>query len=825
MHKPTLILVLFTLLGFIYAAATPIFEASDELWHYPLVRHLADGNPLPVQDPDNVGLWKQEASQQPLYYALAAALTFWVDASDMETVRWLNPHVDNGVLTADGNINLVVHRPEAEVFPWQGTVLAVRLIRLFSVLMGTGTLYFTWRIACIALPGRPELALGAVAVNAFTPMFLFISGAVNNDNLAIVLSSAALFLMLKLAPPLSPPRAGGRLGSPREAYPMQAGGRLGSPREAYPMQAGERLAPPLSPPRAGGRLVPPRKAYPPRAGGNNLSLPFTKHQPRVKDSLLLGIVLGLAALTKTSALGLIPLALLSLLVSIWRQLDLKNKSWQHGLLFAIRHSLLVILPVLLIAGWWYYRNYQLYGDWLGWNAFIQVLGKRAHPASLRQLWGERWGFSLSYWGLFGGVNLPMPEWIYRVLNAAATLAAIGLLVYILHAIRNTHHASRITHHVLRLWPLTLLLLWAAAVFIGLVRWATVTWSSQGRLVFSAISAISVLLVMGLFGWLPRRVGKWGVTLLAGFMFCISAAAPLAWIAPAYRPVVVPVSAKIANPVAADFDGRMRLLGYNLATKTVEPGGRLELTLHWEALAPMTRDWSVFVHLNDPMIGAPIAQRDMYPGQGLLATRLLEPGQRIANRYVIQVPGTAYAPAQTELAVGLYDFYTGERLQTPQGQDAVALTQIQVEPRSQGALPNPVHYNFGDQLALVGYQLEPRRLRPGQKLTLTLYWQALEEMETDYTVFSHLRNLEDPSNRIYAQHDAPLPGGASTWRKGQTAAAVYSLTLAADTPPAVHEIEIGVYHRDAQGHLPRLQLVTPDGRLVDDFLILVKVRVD
>ncbi|MDX1415721.1 MAG: hypothetical protein R3293_16105, partial [Candidatus Promineifilaceae bacterium] len=66
----TLILFLFLILGFTYALTTPVFEASDELWHYPLVRHLADGNPLPVQvfDPELAGPWKQEASQPPLYY-------------------------------------------------------------------------------------------------------------------------------------------------------------------------------------------------------------------------------------------------------------------------------------------------------------------------------------------------------------------------------------------------------------------------------------------------------------------------------------------------------------------------------------------------------------------------------------------------------------------------------------------------------------------------------------------------------------------------------------------------------------------------------------
>ena len=80
-----LILLLYVALGFTYALVTPPFEASDELWHYPMVQHLAGGNSLPVQvfDPALAGPWNQEASQPPLYYYLGAALTFWIDQSDM----------------------------------------------------------------------------------------------------------------------------------------------------------------------------------------------------------------------------------------------------------------------------------------------------------------------------------------------------------------------------------------------------------------------------------------------------------------------------------------------------------------------------------------------------------------------------------------------------------------------------------------------------------------------------------------------------------------------------------------------------------------------
>ncbi|MBK7216384.1 MAG: glycosyltransferase family 39 protein [Candidatus Promineofilum sp.] len=244
-----LILALFVLLGFSYALITPAFEASDELWHYPMVRHLADGNPLPVQvfDPALAGPWNQEASQPPLYYALAAALTFWIDTADMEQVRWLNPHVDNGVITPDGNINLAIHAPAAD--PWAGTLLAIRVIRLFSVLLGAATVYLTYRIAAEVAPGRPEVALLAAALNAFLPMFLFISGAVNNDNLAVPLASLALLLMIRIVTK-----------------------------------------------RAGG--------YTP---------------VRWTEWAAVGVVLGLAALTKEGTLGLFPLALGTAVVSAWQR--------------------------------------------------------------------------------------------------------------------------------------------------------------------------------------------------------------------------------------------------------------------------------------------------------------------------------------------------------------------------------------------------------------------------------------------------------------------------------------------------------------------------
>lgn len=784
-----LILSLYIVLGFVYAFVTPPFEASDELWHYPMVRHLADGNPLPVQvfDPTLAGPWNQEASQPPLYYYVGAALTFFIDQSDMDVARRLNPHVDNGLITPDGNTNLAVHDPAAD--SWSGALLAVRVVRLFSVLMGAATVYLTYRIAAETAPGRPEIALGAAAINAFLPMFLFISGAVNNDNLAVPLTSLALLLMI--------------------------------------------------------RIVTKRRGI---------------HYPvRWWEWIALGIVIGLAILTKEGTLGLLPMAFGTVVVATWQwvsnpprtnqdELDKRvsgpltpaptpSRSPASAIARLLLAATLVFLPILLVAGWWYYRNIVLYGDWLGWNAFIAVLGQRGHPASIVQLWGERRGFMMSFWGLFGGVNVPMSGWIYGVLNVALVVSVAGFLVYLgrllvveWRALRAGKEAwfTGLLRPVERNFGLIVNLIFAAAVIYGLIQWATTTWSSQGRLVFTAISSLTTLMALGLAGVgdLVANLAKsrkplsaYLLAVVAVFLFLVAAAAPWLWIRPAY------VSPETAEPLSErlgiDFGDQMRLAGYEVEYDDLRPGSSVRVRLEWEVLEDMERDWSVFVHLNDPVLGRPVAQRDMYPGAGLLATTFLEPGRRIIDEYVLTIPPTAIAPADLELVAGLYDYETGERLTTSDADEFVMLDSISLA-ATDGAHPNPVSIFFEHGLELVGYAVEPRRVPAGGAVDLVTYWRPSEPLPDDYTFFAQIVG-EDTTR--YAAADVAPPQATSQWVPGEVYEMHLPLAVDLATPPDAYPLIVGLYTRTADGGFERLQRVTSDGRLTDDFLELTQVRVD
>ncbi|MDP6792742.1 MAG: hypothetical protein QF660_01685, partial [Anaerolineales bacterium] len=433
-----MVLILFVIVGATFAVTTPLFEASDELWHYPVIWRLARDQEMPVLDTHDPGPWRQEAGQPPLYYYIMALATRWIDTTDIHTVRRLNPHVDSGVVTADGNINLAIHGT-AENLPWRGTVLAVRLVRLLSVLLSACTVYLTYRLALAIRPGWPLLAASTAGIMAFTPMFAFISGAVNNDNLAMLLASATVLLITRMS---------------------------------LRGDTGKKF----------------RFAF-------NWQLEQVRGHVSVAH-LMLGILLGLGALTKLSLLALFPVAAAIIAYNqAARWWTNPNRTcarvfWLHVLILLLQYGVTFGLSAL-ISGWWFRRNLQLYGTLTGINAFVDVLGRRAHPASLAQLWSERAGFMQSFWGLLGAVNVPFPHWVYTVFNLLSVLAITGLLVFIFRKWMEDRWSLR------RWLPLGVIIIFSCTVIISLLRWATETWSSQGRLVFTALQSLVVLFTIGL----------------------------------------------------------------------------------------------------------------------------------------------------------------------------------------------------------------------------------------------------------------------------------------------------------------------------------------
>jgi len=759
------ILAGFVILSTLYSISVPIFEASDELWHYPMVEVIGRTWTLPVQplEPGTTsGPWRQEASQQPLYYTLGAVLTSWIDTTDMDAVRQPNPHTRAGEITPElDNANLVIHNPSVERFPWSGTVLAVHLVRFLSVLLGTWAVYLTWALIYELFPERPWIPPATAAVHAFTPMYLFISSSVNNDNLIIPLCSWALLLMLRRVK------------------------------------------------AAGTRSVPYR------------------------SSIGLGCVVGLAMLTKTSGIGLLPFVVATIAWETWRLPE--STPWGRRITRALQHAALVATPIVAISGWWYARNLRLYGDVLGWNAFGAVLGTRDVPAGLGQLWAERMAFAAGYWGNFGGLNVPLPGWAFDLLNTLAVIAAAGLVLRLGQWLAGrsgteagvTSPGQQHSPLISRIWPLAwtsmtathaLAWAWPAAIFISWMRWAAITWSSQGRLIFPAIPLWSLALVLGLSAWVPRR--RPTIRILPGaalglLLFVLTLVALPVWILPAYRaPKAIAANGVPAGyePVNIRFGDVLELVGYRLTTKQTSPDGTLELELVWRSLGTTPNYHSLFIHAlgeGDRII----AQRDTFPGHGLLPTTQLEPGRTWSERHVLQIPHTAYTPDALTLSVGVYETTTGVRVipvqpGTDGGADSIhfgvdSLGFGQVALVGAGDITNQVDLRFGEGIVLQSYDVSHLVLTPGTQVVITLNWLCTAPIEHDYTVSVQL--IDDRWNKA-GQSDAwPLAGQRPTtsWQPGELITESRVLTIAPGTPPGAYKLRLALYRPTPEGELVHL----------------------
>ena len=377
------------------------------------------------------------------------------------------------------------------------------------------------------------------------------------------------------------------------------------------------------------------------------------------------------------------------------------------------------------------------------------------------------------------------------------------------------------------WRLLILAVWPIIVFVSLIRWTLMTPASQGRLMFSALASIGALIALGLVQWMSVNYRRVGVGLLALVLFAVAAVTPFRMIGPAYarpQPLSATEIENIPNRPGVAFREGIRLFGYRIDKDSILPGEKLPVTLYWEALAPIERDYSVFVHLlaeHDLVI----AQRDTYPGRGTWPTTEWKPGEVFADTVILDVPQTAYTASRAQIEVGIYDFDTGERLMAvgDDGQslgDNVRFHQIEVKPLP-GVVPNPVHFDFEGKLALVGYRLDRRAASPGEKLMLTLYWQALQPIAEDYTVFTHILGEHES---IWAHKDSQPQSGAaptSSWQTGTLIEDQYELLLRTDTPPDVYEVEVGMYLPESG---ERLGILGELGRLDADRVVLTPVRV-
>jgi hypothetical protein len=537
-------------------------------------------------------------------------------------------------------------------------------------------------------------------------------------------------------------------------------------------------------------------------------------EPSLRDFAFLGAAVGLALGSKLSAGPIVLPVALGVTLVAWRARSLR--------LF-IRGALATSLPALAVGGWWFIRNWILYRDLLAWNMWQANILRRIVPAGWDVIASELVSLERSFWGLFGWLNVPYPGWVYAAFRAGEVFLLVGLILAVVLVILRRRPDWR--------WAAAaLILLWSALLTVSWLRFMREVPAAQGRYFFPGLPAFALLVALAQRGWLAlaggSRAASNALVAPTAALALLAVATPFWIIAPAYA---VPASrvelAPQLTPVSVRLGDEMLMTGVSGQSGAFEPGGVGEITVAWQALRPPAADYSVFVHLvNDA--GMIIAQADTMPGDGNYPTTQWREGETRVETYRVRIPATAYAPDAGHWVVGLYEARGGKRLAAAADEtrddmrledSGLAFGRVEVI-RPAGDVPNAVNIDLTDNVTLEGYEFNARLLRPGDPLTVTLYWRARGPVSRPYTSFAHLL---DRDFNTRGGHDAPPQPSTEAWPVGGLITDVHQFQVAPDAPPGIYQVEVGLYSTPEMSRLP---LVVGPGAEGADRVLLGPLRV-
>jgi len=292
---------------------------------------------------------------------------------------------------------------------------------------------------------------------------------------------------------------------------------------------------------------------------------------------------------------------------------------------------------------------------------------------------------------------------------------------------------------------------------------------------------------------------------------------VAWALPSPPALILPST---AHPADVTYDDKFRLVAYEVEHREVRPGEKVRLTLYWQGLQQMKYDYSLFIHLVS-RDGRGIAQQDVtYP------TTLWQVQHPISTAYELAVPASISGPWVAEVRVGWYRGATRLPAWDAQGRrlpgEAWTLAPLKIAAAATSQPHSPLDIRLGNELALIGFDLAPATAMPGESVRLGLFWRARDKIEGDYKVFVHIVNEVD---QIVAQDDQQPVGGnypTSLWEAGEVVQDEHRLNLPSSLPPGEYRLFAGMYRTDT---LERLTAINAQGeRLPADRIPLAKVRV-
>lgn len=412
-----------------------------------------------------------------------------------------------------------------------------------------------------------------------------------------------------------------------------------------------------------------------------------------RTCVLLGLAIGLAAITKYHSLVLLPEATLLVVVLAWRS---ATRSVTPGRVWPawLRRWGWMMAAFVLTAGWWFgflIARFNQVAE-LGWVRGLTVpLGDPVLTTGLSHLietpagavsgyafgWGD-WASLLfrSFWITYGWLHIFAPTWVYIGLGVALLAAAAGLGGQLVKGLAGLiRQLARRAGPAAWRWDI----IWLAvhlSVYFGIIVLRQVSRpareTAQGRHLYPAITALAFFIVYGLsnmpevvrrlVGTVRRRTVEdsapqgdvrmqpWyalSTMALPGALLALSLAALPGIILPAYRPYlpirsVSPQEVSIGQRLKVSFAPGLTFVGYDRPPRpggeasVFEAGTAIPMTLYWYADAAPARDYLVRLCLLDGQRQLVLCTHT-HPVDGRYPTRAWEAGYLIRDELLLPTP--------------------------------------------------------------------------------------------------------------------------------------------------------------------------------------------
>lgn len=707
--------------------AVPLFETPDEGAHLAVMRAIARHRALPSPvlpkriDPD----WLLQFHDPPLYYApplyhaLGACLVLLTHPDSLDELphvmipspNWAVGWAPQPGRESDGK-NVYAHRVEEwkRSNPVVGTVY---LLRGFSMGLGALTVACTYALAKTLFPSRPCVTLGATAIVAFNPAFIFVSSGVTNDNLVNALTSLTLWNLVRLV------QKQGRTWQWAVAGVLVGLGLLTKQNVLMWLPLGLLAV-----------LMAARRGKTTARDAAVFLLPAITVSGwwYLRNGFLYGDPLGfaphVAVQRSLSHFGLsemvaifrsywavfgwsliwvepwiyVALALLSGLALVGGGLALRDLSTgqRRGIVLL---ALAVSLNCVALARWAIATG----------ASYGRLLFSTVTATAVLMAWGMAW------WGRW----LPSRVGRWSAVALAGGLLAFAVLVPTRYLRPVYCSPARFVEELpSEMSPLETLFagratlvgyhLGAQRVSPGDVLPVTLCWRGEGtnseryRVAVQLAPRDPTQRVADKVAWLgsalhPSDLWQNGDLICQSHRLSVPDWAPapaLYWVrvwvldeegsrldkSAVLGPLVMYDDRSLpppARPVGLTFGGAWELVGLDIIPDPVQAGETLSVQLQWRAQAALPEEYTVFVHLRDTG-GHLITQHDAPPRNGDFPTSWWRPGDVIQDIHLLAVPpGTA--PARYRLVVGLYRSAGGTRLPVTGGDNEVEVAEVDVVP--------------------------------------------------------------------------------------------------------------------------------------------------